>query len=283
MLLYGVKEGVELEKLTKIVFSESQVYIVDDEKSLYLWFGKKADDKSKEFAIKKARIFNKERKESAKLLLLDQDQEYGEFLAMMDKLKEGLRSDATIERRPELDLQEPWNADKAELEPEPEVNPKTDLEEYLLQAQTYRSSAPEEKIEPEVTSKSELDEWLLQIQTHRSCVPEEKIESEISEKEEKAPEPIQEELQETQEDKGNLEDQIRVDAYFLSQRGLSYDLICWMLAETQLNIMKGLGNVSENEIREKAEQVFKSSSSYDELCWLISELNCLIRKGYFEE
>ncbi len=45
MLLYGVKEGEELEKLTKIVFSESQVYIIDDDKSIYLWFGKKADDK----------------------------------------------------------------------------------------------------------------------------------------------------------------------------------------------------------------------------------------------
>ncbi len=268
MLLYGVKEGEELEKLTKIVFSESQVYIIDDDKSIYLWFGKKADDKSKELAIKKVRVFNKERKESAKLLLLDQDQEYGEFLAMMDKLKEGLRSDATIERRPELELEEPWGAEK--------VKPEEAKPEEI-----------EPEAEPEIIYKSNLEEWLLQTQSHRSSIPEEKIEPEITEKEEKESKLIQEKQEKTPEiqmeaDRGTMEDEIRVDAFFLSQRGLSYDLLCWMLAETQLNIMKGSGKVSENEIREKAEQVFKSSSTYDELCWLIAELNVIIRKGYFE-
>lgn len=51
-----------------------------------------------------------------------------------------------------------------------------------------------------------------------------------------------------------------------------------MLAEKQLIISKGDENVTENDIREKAEEIFHSTCSYDELCWLISELKILVEE-----
>jgi hypothetical protein len=55
-----------------------------------------------------------------------------------------------------------------------------------------------------------------------------------------------------------------------------------MLAEKQVIIQKGDENVTENDIRQKAEEIFRSSCSYDELCWLIAELNILVDKKYLE-
>jgi hypothetical protein len=51
-----------------------------------------------------------------------------------------------------------------------------------------------------------------------------------------------------------------------------------MLAEKQLIISKGDENVTENDIRGKAEEIFHSTCSYDELCWLISELKILVEE-----
>ena len=79
-----------------------------------------------------------------------------------------------------------------------------------------------------------------------------------------------------------LKELIKVGAYFISQNELSYNELCWMLAEKQLIIQKGYDNVSEDDIRKKAEEVFRSSCTYDELCWLISELKTLTEKKFLE-
>lgn len=55
-----------------------------------------------------------------------------------------------------------------------------------------------------------------------------------------------------------------------------------MLAEKELIIQKGNKNVSENDVKKKAEEIFRSSSTYDELCWLIAELNILVEKKYLD-
>ncbi len=80
----------------------------------------------------------------------------------------------------------------------------------------------------------------------------------------------------------DLKEMINVAAYFLSQNQLSYNDLCWLLAEKQLIIQKGDENVSVEEIRKKAEEIFRSSCTYDELCWLISELKILIEKKLLE-
>ena len=79
-----------------------------------------------------------------------------------------------------------------------------------------------------------------------------------------------------------LKEMIDVAAYFLSQNQLSYNELCWFLSETQLIILKGDKNVSEDDIKKKAEEIFRSSVNYDELCWLIAELKILTEQGYLD-
>ena len=107
-------------------------------------------------------------------------------------------------------------------------------------------------------------EWFKQLKKYR------KIESDVEENKQK------------ETDKKDLRDYISVAAYFLSQNELSYNELCWMLAEKQLVIQKGDKNVTENDIRNKAAQIFRVNLSYDELCWLIAELNILVDKKYLE-
>ena len=77
-----------------------------------------------------------------------------------------------------------------------------------------------------------------------------------------------------------LESYIRVAAYYLSQEHLSYDKLCWMLAEKQLIIEKSQLDLDEDEIRKNAEEIYKSSVTYDELCWIIAEFDILIDRKY---
>jgi len=114
------------------------------------------------------------------------------------------------------------------------------------------------------TQEKDVVEWFLQLKKYRKSEPE--IE-----------EPKQNETKDV-----DLKDNIAVAAYFLSQNELSYDELCWMLAEKQLIIQKGDKNISENDIRKLASEIFRSTSSYDELCWLIAELNILVDEKYLE-
>ncbi len=78
-----------------------------------------------------------------------------------------------------------------------------------------------------------------------------------------------------------IEAQIKVAAYFLAQKNLPLNDLCWLLAEVQLKVQEGKKDIPESEIRKKAEEIFFSGYSYDEICWLISEFEILIKKKYF--
>ncbi len=218
MQLFGVNNKGEIVKLNKLDFQEGDIYLVDDDKTIYVWEGLKASLYQKDIATKKARSLNNERGGTVKIQLLDQNQEYGAFLAMMDNLKRGVQMEGTIERRNELKLEEPKDL--------------SETEKWLIQLKKYRKEEPEKKRKPE------RDE--------------------------------------------ELREHIKVAAYFLSKSYLSYDDLCWLLAEKQMVIQKGYDNVTENDIRKKAEEVYRSSSTYDELCWLNAKLDVLREKGYFE-
>ena len=80
----------------------------------------------------------------------------------------------------------------------------------------------------------------------------------------------------------DLEGEITITAYELSQKKKSYEDLCKELAKAQLSIIKGKSKVTAAEINKKAKEIHKSSSTYEELCWLISELNLLLKKKSFE-
>ena len=410
MKLYSVNDKGELLQQRRLEFSPNDVYLVDDDKTIYLWFGENISLNQQDLTVKKARILNKERGGKAKLLLMNQNREYGAFLAMMEQLKGGLKEDETIERRPELKMKEPIKAIQEITEKLPRV--KGGVVDWLQQLQTYRSTSTAIKTEPEdvpepiatpepepepeskptppsePSKKPEVDietrvvQWLTQLVGHRKEVtvkkvkksdnvdelreqmgvmesiskdlerrrslheevmnllseepmkkevkreipvevvedyiweemkegeaviekgmdeipvykevPEIKIEiekegaikdsKEIIEEDitikEIAPEIMVESVEEVEVDFHSM---VNVGAYYLSQKGNTYDELCWQLAVKILNYREGIKNPTNDQIKPKAEEVFQTSCTYDELCWLIAELDAMNSLGYFKD
>lgn len=105
MQLYSVSENGALRKIIKVDFAEDKVYLIDDLKTIYLWVGLKATKKKKNFGIKKANILNDKRKNNAKIQIINQNKEFGAFLAMMDILRKGIKQNIPIKKRPELSIE----------------------------------------------------------------------------------------------------------------------------------------------------------------------------------
>jgi hypothetical protein len=100
-----VYENGALRKVDKIKLHENRVFLIDDIKTIYLWFGSKTSKKKKEFAINRANLINAKRKEPAKIQTILQGKEFGAFLAMMEILKRGIEEkDLQKERRQELEF-----------------------------------------------------------------------------------------------------------------------------------------------------------------------------------
>ena len=76
---------------------------------------------------------------------------------------------------------------------------------------------------------------------------------------------------EAQED---LEEKIRLEAYYISEKNLSYNDLCWSLAE---ELIKNQGNESNDieSIKKKGEAIFNQHYNYDELCWQIAKLTII--------
>ena len=104
MQLYLVTESGSLRKINKVDFNENKVFLIDDIKTLYLWFGVKASKKKKDLSIKRTEKLKDQRKKSTEIQILNQNQEYGSFLAIIDILKKGLKTVDSIEKRPELKI-----------------------------------------------------------------------------------------------------------------------------------------------------------------------------------
>jgi hypothetical protein len=246
--MLNVNNMGEFNEISKLDFLDSDVYIVDDEKTIYIWVGNDVTQELKDKTAGIARTLDKDRGGAAKILIMKQKREYGSFLAMMDDLKKGLIPGHTIERRPELELT---------LEESDEI------------------TSVEEVEEPEVV------QWLNQVKQYRKSTPEEKYLDVIAETVEEEIEPSDKmpKIQELPEG-FIMEDHVKVGAYYLSKEGYDYNELCWILAE---KIMKeSLKMPSIEDIRQKAEQVFASSCTYDELCWLNAEID-ILRKYFFEE
>lgn len=271
MRLYQISEKGELIKLDKLPFEEIDVYLVDDEEknTIYIWVGLKVPQEKKDITADIARKLDKERGGSTKILIMKEKREYGSFLAMMHNLEKGLIPGVSVERRPEFVF---------EVRPESIKSIKLD-------------GTP---VEREIKVETRIVEWLQQIKEHRKIKPkqmEERVTKAVKfVRLEKAPAkavpkdttpiekitPKEEVIEEV-----DFKTQIREAAYYLSQKGYTYDELCWILSE---RIQKmSLEMPSIEDIKRKAEEVFHSSCSYDELCWLNAEMDHLIKKSYLEE
>ncbi|MFX0134111.1 MAG: hypothetical protein ACFFDN_10755 [Candidatus Hodarchaeota archaeon] len=130
MQLFSVSENGALRKASRVDFAEHKVFLIDDIKTIYLWYGLKASKKKKEFSTKKANLLNRKRDNSVKIQIINQNQEFGAFLAIKDLLKKGI--DPDLERRPELELQIDNTLELIDAGLEPDLEAKLTLKAYNL-------------------------------------------------------------------------------------------------------------------------------------------------------
>ncbi len=133
LLLYNVAENGALRKTTAVDFNDSsRVYLIDENKVIYLWQGKKASKKKKDLSLKKANLLNQSRDNIAKVQIIQQNNEFGGFLAIMDVLKGGGIKTEAVEKRPELELEIEDTKELIEAGIEPDLIAEINLAAYEL-------------------------------------------------------------------------------------------------------------------------------------------------------
>ena len=105
MKLYSVGVRGGLKKINKANFLEDDVYLIDDSKTIYLWFGSNISKKRKDLSINKAKLMNIKKDIEANIQKITQNKEYGAFIAIKENLMKGEIKKYSLERRPELEIQ----------------------------------------------------------------------------------------------------------------------------------------------------------------------------------
>lgn len=73
----------ELQEIKKPVFSTGDVYLVDDDKTIYIWIGTKCSVDEKTSGAAQARKLDQDRGGAAKIITVDQGQESADFLKII--------------------------------------------------------------------------------------------------------------------------------------------------------------------------------------------------------
>ncbi|MHA1320919.1 MAG: hypothetical protein ACTSQ1_14080, partial [Promethearchaeota archaeon] len=58
MKLYSVGVRGGLKKINKADFKDNEVFLIDDSKTMYLWFGSNIPKKRREISLNKAKLLN---------------------------------------------------------------------------------------------------------------------------------------------------------------------------------------------------------------------------------
>ncbi|MHA1460059.1 MAG: hypothetical protein ACTSO8_01145 [Promethearchaeota archaeon] len=85
MKLFLVDQG-NLKEISKPIFSMGDVYIVDDEKTIYIWIGSKASVDEKTAGAAQARTLDQQRGGAAKIITVDENQEPSAFLKLINPM-----------------------------------------------------------------------------------------------------------------------------------------------------------------------------------------------------
>ncbi len=80
----------------------------------------------------------------------------------------------------------------------------------------------------------------------------------------------------------DIKHDISIAAYFLTEKAITFDKLCWMLAERQLYLQNNYQNVDQNSIKQRATKIYQTSPPYNVICWLISEIDFLLKRNYFK-
>lgn len=132
MKLFNVYENGALRKIEKVDFADHKVFLVDDDKTIYLWFGKKSSQNKRKLSEKKAQKIINSRTKKTNLEILYQGKEYGSFLSIIDALKQGLLAKATVEKRKELKIKIGETLELIEAGIEPDFEAEITLNAHKL-------------------------------------------------------------------------------------------------------------------------------------------------------
>jgi hypothetical protein len=80
-----VEQG-NLKEISKPVFSMGDVYVVDDDKTIYVWIGSKASVDEKTAGAAQARTLDQQRGGAAKIITVDENQEPNTFLKILNPM-----------------------------------------------------------------------------------------------------------------------------------------------------------------------------------------------------
>ncbi len=140
MILYSVGVRGGLKRISKAEFKEDNVYLIDDFKTIYLWFGSNISKKRKEITINKANLLNEKKEKTAIFQIIEQNKEYGAFIAIKDILRKGIKQRKTIERRAELKIQieETMELIEAGLNPDLEAEITIAASDISKKKQSYK-------------------------------------------------------------------------------------------------------------------------------------------------
>ncbi len=83
--IYIVDQG-NLKEISKPIFSMGDVYIVDDDKTIYVWIGSKASVDEKTAGAAQARTLDQQRGGAAKIITVDENQEPNAFLKLISPM-----------------------------------------------------------------------------------------------------------------------------------------------------------------------------------------------------
>ena len=105
MKLYSVGVRGGLKKINKADFQEDEVFLIDDSKTMYLWFGSNITKKRRDLSIDKTKLRNEKNENTANIKIITQNKEYGAFIPIKEALKKGEIKKQNLTRRPELEIQ----------------------------------------------------------------------------------------------------------------------------------------------------------------------------------
>ena len=85
MKLFLIDQG-NLKEIFKPVFSTGDVYLVDDDKTIFVWIGSKASVDEKTAGAAQARTLDQQRGGAAKIITVDENQEPSAFLTLINPM-----------------------------------------------------------------------------------------------------------------------------------------------------------------------------------------------------
>ena len=85
MKTYMVNQG-QLQEINKLVFSTGDVYLIDDDKIIYVWIGAKCSVDEKTVGAAQARTLDQQRGGAAKIITVDQNHESRDFMTAINSM-----------------------------------------------------------------------------------------------------------------------------------------------------------------------------------------------------